>query len=94
MPAALTAGRSRFLEFSRASVLARKAQGASTKDIFYHLVRNIILSYRCNDHRQIQLDEAGIGTGPPSLPTLISESGLAIVAGTQFSPPSHSQRNE
>jgi len=31
----------------------------------------------------MKLDEEGIGSGTPSLPTLVLESGLAIVAGNQ-----------
>ncbi|KAF8518341.1 cytochrome P450 [Gautieria morchelliformis] len=55
----------RFRRFATASVLARKSNGSSTKDIFYYL-----------------LDEEVVGHGPPSLPTLILESGLSIVAGS------------
>ena len=30
----------------------------------------------------MELDEEGVGSGPPSMPDLVLESGLTIIAGT------------
>jgi len=56
-------------EFAKQSILERKEKGSSRRDLFYYL-----------------LDEAGLGNPVPlSLPTLVSEAMLAIVAGPTLS---------
>lgn len=90
-------GMRRFMRFARDSVLDRKLRGSSRKDIFYYLVRNyhsVFSTHRIDPSlllvvTRMQLDEEGLGSSAPSLPTLMLESSLAIVAGkSEFLSPS------
>jgi hypothetical protein len=71
--------------FAKESVLSRKANGTAHKDLLYYLVcLSLKLSSTPSDDLACQLGEEGSGTRPLALPTIISDAGNLIVAGTNI----------
>ncbi|KAG5640790.1 hypothetical protein DXG03_007187 [Asterophora parasitica] len=78
-----------FRENCQNCAIARKNHGSPHKDIFHHLVRrghafsSLEEKTNCLMHMYIvQIDEDGVSDTPPTMAEIVSDGGLAIIAGS------------
>ncbi|KAG6872248.1 hypothetical protein C0995_011597 [Termitomyces sp. Mi166 len=70
-----------FREHAKKCAIARKKRGSSHKDLFHHLVRVFPNPSPNSLIENLQIDEDGVSSTPPTVIEVVSDGGLAIIAG-------------